>query len=184
MHCLPPTFSSPSCSDTEEVCLAASETVLSSNQPATTMATIISSSVVFLMCHPGPPFFFFCPNGTNPNGTRYTRIVCFWGWNWGIIFGHAVIRGRGGGGDSNGKLMDICWLILFIYFCSGRGQPHGADNKQMRLEGRCWPGRVTDLSLSLPLSVCLSLCLSTVSRQSQLLIYISLSLHVGGCLQW
>lgn len=56
MHCLPPTFSSFPCSDTGEVCLAASETVLSSNQPATTIATIISSSVIFfffsfLMCH-------------------------------------------------------------------------------------------------------------------------------------
>lgn len=80
MHCLPPTFSSLPCSDTEEVCLAASETVLSSNQPATTMATIISSSVIifffhFLMCHLGP----FCPSDLNPTGIRYTRKGCFWG---------------------------------------------------------------------------------------------------------
>lgn len=49
MHCLPSSFSSLPCSDTGEVCLAFSETVLSSNQPATTMATIISSSVVFFL---------------------------------------------------------------------------------------------------------------------------------------
>lgn len=61
MHCLSPTFSSLSCSDTEVVCLAASETVLGSNHQATTMAAIISLSVIFLflhflMRHPGPFF--------------------------------------------------------------------------------------------------------------------------------
>lgn len=62
MHCLPPTFSSFPCSDTGEVCLAASETVLSSNQPATTIATIISSSVfffLFIFDVLSQPFFFF-----------------------------------------------------------------------------------------------------------------------------
>lgn len=59
----------------------------------------------------------------------------------------AVIRGRTYKKTSNGKLMDICGLIVFIYFCSGRGQPHGAD-KQMRLDGRCCPGSVTDRCLS------------------------------------
>lgn len=63
MHCLSPTFSSLSCSDTEEVCLAAPETVLSSNHQATTMAAIISLSMIFLflhflICHPGPFFIF------------------------------------------------------------------------------------------------------------------------------
>lgn len=87
MHCLSPTFSSLSCSDTEEVCLAAPETVLSSNHQATTMAAIISLSMIFLflhflICHPGPFFFLFYPNGP-----RYTHTVCFRGWNQGIIFG-------------------------------------------------------------------------------------------------
>lgn len=70
--------------------------------------------------------------------------------------------------------MDICWLILFIYFCCGRGQPDGADNKQMRLEGRCWPGRVTDpLCLSVLLSLSLYLSwLSPSHKQSQLFIYV------------
>lgn len=63
MHCLPPAFSSASCSDTEEVCLAASETILSSNQRATTMVAIISLSGIFLSLHflkrhPAPPFLF------------------------------------------------------------------------------------------------------------------------------
>ena len=62
------------------------------------------------------------------------------------------------GKRSNGKLMDICWLILFIYLCSGRGQPDGADNKQMRLGGRCWPGRVTEPSACLSVYLCVCLC--------------------------
>lgn len=48
MHCLSSVFSSLPCSDTGEVCLAVSGTGLSSNQPATTMATIISASVFSL----------------------------------------------------------------------------------------------------------------------------------------
>lgn len=64
--------------------------------------------------------------------------------------------------------MDSCGLIPFIYFCSGRGQPDGAD-KRMRLDGQCCPDSVTDLCPSVP-----------VSQQSNLFNYVSLSLHVGG----
>lgn len=164
MHCLPPTFSCLSCSDTEEVCLAASETVPSSNQPATTMAAIISSSAIFFFFFPS--LFdvssrpFFCPEGPK---SKWYQID-----SHGLLLGLKLRRyiwsgsnpRKEGGKNSNGKLMDICWFILFIYFCSGRGQPDEADNKQMWLEGRCRPGRATDPSvrLSLGRSVCLSVC--------------------------
>lgn len=95
MHCLPSSFSSLPCSGTGEVCLAVSETVVSSNQPATTMATIISSSVIFFNFF----YSFYVSSWTFcPNGTQHTHIVCccFWDWNWGIIFGPTVIWVRRG----------------------------------------------------------------------------------------
>lgn len=86
--------------------------------------------------------------------------------------------------------MDICWLILLIYFCGGRGQPDGADNNQMRLERRCWPGCVTDLS------VCLSVCLLSLSHSKATcsLVFLWASMlgvfaavvwwWMGGCVGW
>lgn len=67
------------------------------------------------------------------------------GWLVGnLIF--APLRGRTQ--KKKGKLMDICGLVVFLYSCSGWGQPHGAD-KLMWLKGRCCPGSVTDLCPSI-----------------------------------
>lgn len=54
MHCLPPYFNSPPAWDTGEICLAAPVTILSSNQPVTAMATIVTS-LLFPLC-----FNFWC----------------------------------------------------------------------------------------------------------------------------
>lgn len=75
---------------TQEVCLAVSETVFSSNQPATTIATIISSS-------PNFPFHFFVSSWTFLSRwlkSKWCSKYFLLGWNWGIIFGHAVIWER------------------------------------------------------------------------------------------
>lgn len=137
MHCLPPTFSSLPCSDTGEVCLAASKTALSSNQPATTMATIISSSVIFFFS----PFFdvsswphLFIMAKLKTLKFKWYSIYSYTLWLGLKLWHYCWSRSnpRKEKKTSNGKLMDICWLILFIYFCGGRGQPDGADNKQMR----------------------------------------------------
>lgn len=103
MHCLLPTFSSPSCSDTEVVCLAASETILSSTMKLQqTWQSFYQLWFLFSDLWPSP------------------LCVCVCGIQW-LTLRHYFWSSEEVFADKNWQI-DDCGLVLFIYFCSGRGQ--------------------------------------------------------------